>query len=189
MKTNKDSDWLRNLGTAVVIAWAVAVASGCSPLTQEARVSECGGFETAGQALEVEEMSYCDAEVLQWRYEAQLQRLTLTNTRVLLNCCGEHSMDAQLEGSILIVTETDAPEQAGLLPGGARCDCMCVYDYELDVGNLAEGTIEIELVREVTDAEAGPDTVWIGVIDLAAGHGGIVLDETEVEPWCSGEID
>jgi hypothetical protein len=184
-----------HLGRALLLltlAWMTAVAAGCTPLVQEDRVSACGGFDSAAnsQALTADEASYCDAEILRWRYEGALDKLTLTNTRVLLNCCGEHSMTVHQEGDTYIVTERDAPEQIGPLPGsGARCGCMCVFDYELAVQGVAGDSIALRLVREVTDSDAGVETVWEGELDLSEGQGGIVLDETDVEPWCSGELN
>lgn len=183
-------DGLRSAGVALVLAWLWMVTAGCSPLAQDDRVSECGGFEPVGQALTADEAAYCDAEVLRWRYDSSFEKLVLTNTRVPLNCCGEHSMTVHQEGETYVVTERDAPEQIGLLPvEGARCGCMCVFDYEVTVRGVPEGTIEVKLVRDVTDDEGGPETVWQGTIDLGQGQGGIVVDESDAEPWCSGEIE
>ena len=50
-------EWLRDVA---------AVAAGCTPLVQEDRVSECGGFVGVGQALTADEAAYCDAELLRY---------------------------------------------------------------------------------------------------------------------------
>jgi hypothetical protein len=161
-----------------------ALALGCSPLAQEQRISACGGFGQQEQSLETDAATYCEAEVLSWQYDAAAHELTLSNNRVTLNCCGEHSMTVHEEGSAYVVTERDAPEEIGPLPGmAARCDCMCVFDFAVTVSNVPAGTITLELVREVTDAEGGATTAWQGQIDLGAGQGRIVIDSSE-SMWC-----
>ncbi|MBN2493729.1 MAG: hypothetical protein JXR96_03970 [Deltaproteobacteria bacterium] len=149
-----------------------------SPLPQDDRVSECGGFESNGGTIFDAPSAYCDAEVLYWIYEAASQTLSLADTRILLNCCGDHGMTvAQVDG-VYVVTETDAPED-----GWGRCLCMCVYDFVVSVSQIPAETIPIRIFREVTDSESG--TVWEGELDLTAGAGAVVIDETDVGLWCT----
>lgn len=177
------------LGMAMTLAWIGAAATGCSPLDQQFKVSVCGGFSQQEQSLTVDPATYCDAEVLHWRHDAATGKLTLSNTRVTLNCCGEHSMTVDQDGETYVATERDAPEEIGPLPGmTARCDCMCVYDFEVAVGDVPAGVIALKLVRDVTDAEGGKATVWQGQIDLGAGQGEIVIDASASD-WCQTEAN
>ncbi|MBN2359665.1 MAG: hypothetical protein JXR83_09430 [Deltaproteobacteria bacterium] len=168
----------------VTAACIGATAIGCLPLEQEVKISACGGFGQQEQSLDVDPTGYCDAEMLHWRHDAATGKLTLRNTRVTLNCCGEHSMFVDQEGDTYLVTERDAPEQIGPLPGNtARCGCMCVYDFEIAIAEVAAGSVALRLVRDITDVESGPATAWEGEIDLGAGQGSIVVDAGE-SMWC-----
>ena len=174
-------------GLALMLAGIAAAALGCSPLAQEQKISACGGFSQQEQSIVVDRATYCDAEVLHWQYDATSEKLTISNTRVTLNCCGEHSMTVSEEGDTYVVTERDAPEEIGPLPGmTARCGCMCVFDFDVTVSNVPAGTIQLELVRDVTDVESGPTTPWQGELDLGAGQGSIVIDSSASD-WCQAE--
>lgn len=188
--------WIRNLRGTTVAAAAFALlgavalsgarSSSCVPvepvgpaLDQWDEVSACGGFAATraagGAALLVGD--YCDAEVLAWAYDATTETLALHNDRVLLNCCGDHAFDVTLEGDVYVARETDEP-----VDGTGRCHCMCVFDFHVDVSGIPQGTIALRLDRFVT--ESGEATVWEGTLPLADGNGVVVIDETDVGPWC-----
>lgn len=150
---------------------------------QQDRISECGGFEKAGDHLFGGPENYCDAEVLHWQYVPESQTLHLADARVLLNCCGDHTMTIKEVEGVYVVTETDDPED-----GWGRCHCMCVFDYTMSAVGLAEGVIQLKIVREVSDWPEGSGDVWEGELDLSEGSGAIVIDdETDVTGWC-GDI-
>ncbi|MFH1810996.1 MAG: hypothetical protein ABIJ09_19805 [Pseudomonadota bacterium] len=168
----------------LVLAAVGAFSVACESLPQQDTISACGGFAQTGQALTAEDAQYCEAEILHWRHDASSKTLILTDSRVPLNCCGEHSMTVHQDGEVYVVTERDEPEQIGPLPmSTARCDCMCVFDFKVEVQGVSGGVISVRLEREVTDAEGGISSVWQGEIDLAPGHGGVIIDETE-NMWC-----
>lgn len=157
-----------------------AVDAAGTGLTLGSQLSECGGFERPDAAPTVLPLpAYCDAEVLTFTHAGGT--LSLSNERVLLNCCGDHSMTVRLEEGTYVVTEIDAPEAAA---GGARCGCMCVFDFAVEAGPIAAGTIAVRLVRDVTDDDAAPWVVWEGDLDLTAGSGTITVDTSSVEGWC-----
>lgn len=141
----------------------------------EQAVSECGGF------AEVRELApdgdYCSAEQLRWSYEAGT--LQLTDSRAVLNCCGERTIDVQVEDGVLVVTETDAPEGEG-----GRCFCTCVFDLSVTLTGVAEGPTAVRLVRDVTDEAGGPRVLFEGDLDLAAGEGAEVLTTDPAPPDC-----
>jgi hypothetical protein len=149
---------------------------------QEDNISACGGFEANGGSLFTDPPEYCAAEVLHWLYEADTQVLKLADARMLLNCCGDHSMTMHMEGDEYVFTETDAPEG-----GWGRCACMCVFDFTIIVGGIPPGVIPFRIERVVTDWPEETGTVTTGQLDLSEGSGFIVVDETDVYPWCGEE--
>ncbi|PIE17767.1 MAG: hypothetical protein CSA65_07650 [Proteobacteria bacterium] len=144
-------------------------------------VSECGGFATRSKSYEADSPAptpYCDAEALRWRYDAITKTLILSDDRVLLNCCGDHTVQVKEQNGVFVVHQKDAPEK------GARCDCMCVFDYKTTLTGVSGGSIDIEIVREVTDEPGGAKPIWSGTLDLTRAAGEIVIDKTNVAPWC-----
>ncbi len=161
-------------------------------IEQSALVSECGGFvvkptnispgpERIGAGGSSAGSDYCDAELLRWSYQPDIERLSLTNTRIELNCCGLHAMTITQQGDEYVITETDAPE-VNHGPVG-RCACTCVFDFALEAFGIAEGPLPIKLVRHVTDKGTGPQTVFEGTLDLSAGSG-VELISSEPAYWC-----
>ncbi len=148
-------------------------------ITQQSTTSQCGGFAQPRDGAD--EPAYCEAEVLSWSYDAAQAELHLIDKRMELNCCGEHDMSIVKQGDVYVVTEVDAPE---VFDGQeARCSCMCVYDFALDVQGITEQVIRIELVRDVTDDAQGPQILFTGALDLTQGSGFEILDATP-SMWC-----
>ena len=153
-----------------------------SDIVQQATTSDCGGFATATSGGDSGDApAYCDAEVLHWTYDAQTQKLFLNNSRIELNCCGEHDMVIAKEGDVYVVTETDAPEMH--MGQGARCGCTCVFDFALEAEGIAQETIQVEVRRHVTDDSAGLQTVFQGSLDLSEQSGWEIIDGTPTM-WC-----
>jgi hypothetical protein len=122
--------------------------------------------------------AYCDAEVLSWSYQEQGGKLQLIDSRVLLNCCGDHAITLAREGTGFLLNERDAPKD------GTRCRCECVFDFRLDAEGVPGGTLPLRVVREITDDEADPVTLFDGALDLSIGAGTEVLDETDASAYC-----
>jgi len=177
------------LSATFVISMILATACGGyssgpgSITSQSDQVSNCGGFEQQGDALFDAGLPYCDAEVLHWRYDAATGILELADARILLNCCGIHSMQIAEQDGVYVITERDEPEF-----DNARCACMCVYDFTIEASGIAEGVIPLRIEREVTDWEEGSGLVWEGELDLSQGSGSVVIDETDVGPWCGDVV-
>jgi hypothetical protein len=71
-----------------------------------------------------------------------------------------------------MVTEMDAPAS-----DGGRCFCTCVFDFGLSAGNIPEQTIDLRVVRHVSD-EGTSNVVFEGAIDLTEGSGWEIIDDT-----------
>lgn len=160
-------------------------------LNQAPQTSVCGGFLKGGQAKATIPMAdpatYCEAEKLLWAYEESSQSLALNNIRMQLNCCGQHTIQGALdENGVYVITEKDEPE---LTPSGpARCGCECVFDFATVIDPVPAGTIQIKIVREVTDSTTPSVVAYEGSIDLSQVSGSIVISTDSAEPWCSGAI-
>ncbi len=155
-------------------------------LRQSDAVSQCGGFVDRGTYdLDDDDgdLGYCAAERLLWDYDGSAGTLVVSNTRALLNCCGEREVSMALTDGVYVITETDAPES-----GGGRCDCLCVFDLELTVDGLPEGEIALRFERHVTDAD-GPVVLFDGVLDLGLGAGMEILSDEDAGPWCEVDDD
>jgi hypothetical protein len=178
-------------------AWTVLLVAACetspggggmteTPADYEVAplVSECGGFVAGGSGAKIPQpdpATYCDAEKLLWNYDAATKTLGLTNSRIILNCCGDHSVKATKDGETLVFTEVDAPQAAA---GGARCKCNCVFDYAADISAVDGPMTSLRIVRNITDADPATQTVWEGTLDLAPGSGEVVINTMSADPWC-----
>ncbi len=170
---------------SIILAATGLLIASCSG-GQSGTVSECGGFEGLGNTYALtnqDATDYCDAEVILWTYDSAAKSLTLSNERIELNCCGDHSINVeQIDEATFTVTEEDAPEF-----GDARCGCMCVFDFTVTADEVVEGVISLEVTREVTDDENPYTEVYTGDIDLSAGEGRIVVDDNPTM-WCGDEM-
>lgn len=161
---------------------------GCegSNIAKESSISSCGGFGKASQALTADlkgdPATYCDAERLLWAYFPESQTLEVANNRVMLNCCGEHDIEIQLEAGVYVLNETDAPEA-----GDARCGCTCVFDYTAAVDGVPSGQVDLRIMRTVTDDYEGTRLIWEGSIDTTTSSGAVDLQNNAVGPWCRAE--
>lgn len=155
------------------------------PVGQNPQVSECGGF----QANTRDALPYCDAELLRWSYDSSSKTLSLLNQRVFLNCCGEHNMTVTFDPdrNVYTVTETDAPVMFD--GSGARCGCMCVFDWVTDATGVEPGNISVELVRHVTDDSAGSQVIWNGQLDLSEVQGEVVIDDVPLDFGCDTAME
>ncbi|MCA9620798.1 MAG: hypothetical protein KC731_17360, partial [Myxococcales bacterium] len=142
---------------------------GGTSLQQHATLSDCGDSQQTTE--------YCAAEVLVWTHDPNTSTLTLLDRRMELNCCGERSwVISEVSGGGYMALQTDAPE---IVEGEeARCGCMCIFDYTLVSDPIPAGTIDLTIIRNVTDDSESPRTMFEGSIDLTAGSGEIVLDES-----------
>jgi hypothetical protein len=180
---------MRTLPLFIVVAASALALLACDEsddrLTRNSAISACGGFFGANSAHHKDPMgdpaTYCDAQVLWWSYTSDTQVLALSDNRVDLNCCGDHSIDVDLVDGVYVVTETDAPQANA---GGARCGCSCVFDFSTEIVTVPEGTVQLRIVRNVTDSEAGPETAWEGSLDLTDGSGHETIDASAVVMNC-----
>ena len=150
----------------------------------QSAVSDCGGFNERAKSSADNSPAptpYCDAEALRWTYDAIAGRLVLSDDRILLNCCGDHTVKVTQQNGVTKLHQKDEPEGAA---GGARCGCMCVFDYKTTLTGITGSSIDLEIVREVTDDTKGVYAVWSGTLDLTKSSGEIIIDTADVGPWC-----
>lgn len=151
-------------------------------------LSACGGFVAGSTGVLIpkpDPATYCDAERLLWNYDIPSKTLSFTNSRIQLNCCGDHSVEAKLDGATVVVTEVDAPQVSA---GGARCKCNCVFDYAAEISPVENGMTAFRIVRNVTDAQPPMEIVWEGSLDLSAASGEVIISTASAEPWCASAM-
>jgi hypothetical protein len=165
----------------VVVLFAIALVGACGDdddnnnqngtVTTRAAISDCGGFAAAQKTHIPSPGNYCDAELLLWQYSSATGTLNVSNNRIALNCCGEHSMTAAIENGVYVITEQDDPET-----GGGRCDCECIFDFTAELDDVPAGDVAFRLERYVTDDASAPSVVWSGTIEVHDGTGLITVD-------------
>lgn len=154
---------------------------GCPDTARRGEVSECGGFPETREFAITDHghdgmRDYCDAQVLHWEFADGT--LTILDSRVMLNCCGRHSVSI-IGGDTITIYEQDDPE-----PGAVRCDCRCAYDFRAELDGLLAGPVALELLLHVTDVTDDPTLLWSGTVDLSDGSGEIVVDATLEPDFC-----
>ena len=139
------------------------------------QISGCGGFASAAKRMDSgipftrDPSTYCNAERLHWLYDENTRTLSFLNSRVLLNCCGDHAITAAFEDGTLVIAEDD---QGGL------CDCECIFDFFVEITGIFYGIITLRLDLTVDDTTL---TKWEGKIDLSKGSGEIIIDDNALE--------
>jgi hypothetical protein len=114
--------------------------------------------------------------MLHWQYSEATQTVRLTNNFVWLNCCGVRSISVnQADDGRYEFHQTDEPAAEG------RCDCECSFDYQVDINPVSK-SIDVDIIRTISDATPTTRTAWSGSIDLTKGAGEILI-EADVG-WC-----
>ena len=143
------------------------------------QISGCSGFSDAAKRMDTgipftrDPSTYCNAERLHWLYDENTRTLSVLNSRVLLNCCGDHTITASLEEDVLLITEDDQPES-----GTGRCRCVCVFDFFIEITGISPRIVTLRLDLTVDDTTV---TKWEGKIDLGKGNGEIIIDDKALE--------
>jgi len=166
----------KNMVIIFVALLASGVIFGCGEASQALHTDEisgCGGFTEAGPSTfkSSDDESDCRAmqncrESLAWTYDASSNTLSLLNQYVDLNCCGERSIQVFEKNGGYHILEVDASE------GGARCSCMCQFDFKTDILNVTGKSVLLVVTREIFDDHyEGLTEIWNGPIDLTDGSG------------------
>ncbi|NLX12764.1 MAG: hypothetical protein GXY44_03805 [Phycisphaerales bacterium] len=89
---------------------------------------------------------YCGDESLELSVEAG--KLHVLHRNAAYNCCIDNvTLSAVLDGDTLILTERESTSMP--------CRCMCCYDVEATITDLAPGKYTVEFCRKNTDGD-GP---------------------------------
>ena len=146
-----------------------SISVGANPVVSDCDIPNTEPNKSFSQE---EESDSCRDERLFWQYDEESQTVHFLNKNVWLNCCGVHSISIFLdkETDDFEIEETDDP-----LNGG-RCDCMCFYDFEIDLidSTTISDTIYVMLTREIDGHE---DKIWDGDLVLSVGEGDELIEE------------
>jgi len=103
--------------------------------------SQCKTNKSASPAGLASDTQSC----VEYSYNRSAQKLSLKHINTAFNCCpGKLSCTITVKGDTLVIAES-AKE--------ALCDCMCLYDLEIEVKNLASGKYEIKFAGPYRGAE------------------------------------
>lgn len=143
------------------------------------QISGCSGFTTAEKRFDSgipftrDPSTYCNAERLHWLYDKNTETLSVLNSRILLNCCGDHTISASFEKDVLLIAEDDQP-----VDGTLRCDCVCIFDFFIEITGISSDVITLRLDLKVDDTTVKK---WEGEINLGKESGEIIIDDKELE--------
>jgi len=132
--------------------------------------SGCGGFETEDDKTRQYEEVQCADERLIWKYNPATSTVHFLNNNLWLNCCGIHTITVKKEDSLYIIEEKDEPD------GFARCMCMCLFDFSIDIPDIVEDTVAIELYRHITDNQDKKTKIGQWELDLMQQEGDILIE-------------
>lgn len=170
--------YIMNKAFSFGLAAVMVAGAGCGIGTNP-EVSECGGFETVARALD--ENPDCSDHVVTLTVDQDDPDVVhFVNQGVWLNCCGEHDIKVFLEDGIYVIYEYDEPE--GGLFGGARCGCMCLFDFAVDIPDVDQEIVSLRIRLDVSDDDIPERTVWEGDLDLSTGTATHVIAENV--GWC-----
>lgn len=140
-------------------------------LGRNIRVSDCGGFSGTTAAGDA-----CRPETLDWFYNSVDHTVSVINSNVVLNCCGErfaYAVQGWRLGDQII--ELDVPPE-----DGGRCDCRCMVDFAMELVDQGWGGGtggEFSITRTIPDADVPETLVWNDNLDFTVGFGTIVIKE------------
>ncbi len=147
---------------------------------QSPYLSDCKGVDN--KSGDDDDLMQCGDETLEWSFDNANRTGTFIHKNLFLNCCGQHSMAAYYdqEDQVYEISETDAPE---MIDGeGARCGCMCLFDFGIEIDDLDPESINVKITMDVTDDDDPRTVRWEGQIDLSQGNGEITIEENV--GWC-----
>ena len=136
---------------------------------KSSQVSDCGGFpsESNSTARSTED----ESEKLVWNYDKNSRILTVLNSSVSLNCCGERTITAKKDENVIFISENDQPD-----PVKGRCRCTCLIDFYIEIEGISPGTIGLRL--DIT-IDADTYTQWAGTIDLNDVSGEVNINKSQ----------
>ncbi|HPG35117.1 MAG TPA: hypothetical protein PLG63_02170 [bacterium] len=165
---------------ALIFLMVLMVLSSCSDsnLAENAKVSGCGGFKDEAFAIsfkdETELDAKCDQQII-WKYDEQSGVLTVLNTNIILNCCGNQSIKIEENDGGYDFVMIDKSER------GARCNCICLYDYTADIKNISGKSVKLSVYIDIEE-EKERQLFWEGDIDLTEKSGTIKVGEINGYP-------
>lgn len=130
--------------------------------TANARVSDCGGFNDSLKRWASDDIM----ETVIWSYDAESKTLRILDAGVILNCCGDHAIEAQVSGTVITVSESDKKPKEG------RCRCECNYDFAVDITGLSVGEYTLIVKRTIDDESR---VLVESAIDLSSPSGSISI--------------
>jgi len=110
-------------------------------------------------------------DCIEYRYNGT-DILVLRHINAGFNCCpGKITADIEFSGNMITITEIEA-EQA--------CDCLCLFDLDYEIINLAHGEYTIRIIEPYIDP---PDQVLEFTLQLLSETSGHYCLQRNYYPW------
>jgi len=114
------------------------------------------------------------ADCIFYRYDG-VGELNITHINAGFNCCpGELIATVDITNRIITITEGEAQ---------SACKCLCLYDVEYEIVDLAPGTYTIRFVEVYTNEK---DEMLEYTVDLSEEPSGLHCVERDHYPWNDG---
>lgn len=97
--------------------------------------SDCKANKSASFTCQVTKNQSC----AEYTYDHSQKKLAIKHINTAFNCCpGKLSCNVSIKGDTLIIKESEKQ---------SLCDCICLYDMEIEIKNLTAGKYRIRFIE------------------------------------------
>ncbi len=147
------------------------VSSKVEPVGEFITNSECGGFVTVKNMLNLTN----NQSGIYYQYDGS-GKLKFQHVNAGFNCCPVLGTDFSFNNDTIIITEKES---------GDMCHCLCLYDIECEINNLAPGTYYVKIV-ELYLSDGDELLEFEITLESSSSSGNFVVSRTNY-PWGTGE--
>ncbi len=122
--------------------------------------SGCGGFDRV--KLENSLIINRDDNKTYFYYEYHANKLYITRYNAGFNCClAENKTSVLIDDNEITIEEIEE---------GSPCDCLCLYDYTLEIKNLPAATYSVNVIELHSVSSDPPVAMTIDLINNPSGE-------------------
>lgn len=142
----------------------------CTPRITEEQFSNCKSFE---KGYETDTLP-SDMDCIEYSYDGQ-SILTLSHKNAGFNCCPiEFLADMSISGDTITITESE------ILEGGNGCFCLCLFNFDYYIVDLAPGSYTIKVLEPYVGSEQEQLEF---TVDLTENPNGVHCVQRIYYPW------
>ncbi len=133
--------------------------------------SECGGFETVKNMLDITN----NQSGIFYQYDGS-GKLEFQHVNAGFNCCPDLTAEFSFDNDTIIITEKES---------GDMCHCLCLYDIECEINNLTPGRYYVKVI-ELYLSDGDELLEFEITLDTSSSSGDFIVSRTNY-PWGVGE--